>query len=329
MKKQFTNIYSLLGVRRDSETVVEESEKVLQECRDMYDNDMIEKNEMEAVEEAVSIIKDENKRREYNSKGHQKYVDENDSLLSQMKFIGGSDIYEDFYDLFNLERDAGSKSIQKQTAIRMKNMHPDKSGEESVTTEQFNTVKIAREVLTDDKKRELYNEKGHNKYAQDHIDADLRGFAFTDRGSITDVVKRQNELAETDVQDLIKFRSHSTQSDPTITATEEDSANPSSEGTTSSENNIADTVKKRKEKRGDKKTGEGRSSQNEDSEHLKGGSIIVSFLNTISSKGFLLVLSSVIMLGITYLLFVTMGSLGIGIGVIISLGVYLVILKKN
>lgn len=329
MRKQFTDIYSLLGVDKNSNRLLEESEEVLEECVEIYDDNQIEDVEMRAVEEAINIIRDEEKRSEYNSKGHNKYVLENDTILSQINFIGGSDIYEDFYDLFDLDKNGKSRYIQKQTAIKIKNMHPDKSEDKSVTTDQFNTLKIARRVLTDEKKRGLYDDKGHNKYVQDHIDADLRGFAFTGRGSITESVNEQNKLNNADVGDLIKFSSRSTQSDPTMTATKNDSSNPSTEGTSSNSDTIAEAVKKRKETRGTKRTAEDNSSENEQTEHLKGGSIIVSLLNIMTSIVFVIFLSSFILSGVTYVLFLSMGTLGVGIGAILFIGTYLIILKKR
>lgn len=329
MKKQFTDIYSLLGVDKDSDRLLEESEEVLEECVDMYDDNQIEDVEMRAVEEAINLIRDEEKRSEYNSKGHDKYVLENDTMLSQINFVGGSDIYEDFYDLFDLDKNDKPRYIQKQTAIKIKNMHPDKSEDKSVTTDQFNTLKIARQVLTDEKKRGLYDDKGHNEYVQDHIDADLRGFAFTGRGSITESVNEQNKLNNADVSDLIKFSSRSTQSDPTMTATKQDSSNPSIEGTSSSSDTIAEAVKKRKETRGSKRTATADSSENEQTDHLKGGSIIVSILNMMTSIVSVILLSSFILSGVTYILFLTIGTLGVGIGAILFIGTYLIILKKR
>lgn len=329
MKKQFTDIYSLIGVNEEDshDHIVQKCEDVLQECKQMYKKGDIDALEMTAVEEATKILSDKGERSKYNSQGHDKYVSENDTELDKIEFIGGSDIYEDFYDLFGVNPDSDPSNIKRETAIKMKNMHPDRDTDVSATTEQFNTVKLARQVLTDDRKRELYDEKGHTNYVREHLEADLRGFAFTGRGSITESVKEQNKVGDNNIEDLVKFTSHSKQTDPTIKATKEDAANPSSEGTSSSEDSIADTVKKRKEVRENKKSGNPQ--KNDEESGLKGGKIIVPFLNLITSTVFLLILSSLILMGLTYGLFLGLGALGIGIGVIISLGVYLVILKKN
>jgi molecular chaperone DnaJ len=72
---------------------------------------------------------------------------------------------EDFYDVLGVSRDAGEDEIKQAYREKAAEYHPDVS-DESDAEEKFKKVKKAKEVLTDDEKRRMYDQLGHERFEQ-------------------------------------------------------------------------------------------------------------------------------------------------------------------
>ncbi len=77
---------------------------------------------------------------------------------------------EDFYDVLGVSRDADEDEIQQAYREKVREYHPDVSDEPDAE-EKFKKAKKAKEVLTDDEKRDLYDQVGHDRF----VEAEKRG----------------------------------------------------------------------------------------------------------------------------------------------------------
>jgi len=82
---------------------------------------------------------------------------------------------EDFYDILGVSRDASEKEIQAAYREKAREYHPDVSDDPDAE-EKFKKVKKAKEVLTDEEQRRMYDQMGHERFQQ----AEKRG--ATDAG---------------------------------------------------------------------------------------------------------------------------------------------------
>jgi molecular chaperone DnaJ len=72
---------------------------------------------------------------------------------------------EDFYDILGVSRDASEEEIQKAYRNKASEYHPDVSDDPDAE-EKFKKVKKAKEVLTDEEKRQAYDRMGHERFEQ-------------------------------------------------------------------------------------------------------------------------------------------------------------------
>jgi molecular chaperone DnaJ len=72
---------------------------------------------------------------------------------------------EDFYDILGVSRDADEDEINKAFRKKAAKYHPDVSDEEDAE-EKFRKAKKAKEVLTDEEKRQAYDQMGHERFEQ-------------------------------------------------------------------------------------------------------------------------------------------------------------------
>jgi molecular chaperone DnaJ len=83
---------------------------------------------------------------------------------------------EDFYDALGVDRDASEDEINAAYRKKAARYHPDVSDDDDAE-EKFKRIKKAKEVLTDEEKRQAYDRMGHEQFEQ----AEKRG-GFDDRG---------------------------------------------------------------------------------------------------------------------------------------------------
>ncbi|WP_276300397.1 molecular chaperone DnaJ [Halorussus lipolyticus] len=72
---------------------------------------------------------------------------------------------EDFYDVLGVSRDADEDEIKDAYREKATEYHPDVSDDPNAE-EKFKQVKKAKEVLTDDEKRQAYDQMGHERFEQ-------------------------------------------------------------------------------------------------------------------------------------------------------------------
>jgi len=72
---------------------------------------------------------------------------------------------EDFYDVLGVSRDADEDEIKEAYRQKAREYHPDVSDDPDAE-EKFKKAKKAKEVLTDDEKRRMYDQMGHERFEQ-------------------------------------------------------------------------------------------------------------------------------------------------------------------
>jgi len=82
---------------------------------------------------------------------------------------------EDFYDILGVSRDASEEEINEAYREKVREYHPDVSDDPDAE-EKFKKAKTAKEVLTDEEQRQMYDRMGHEQF----IEAQKRGATDTD-----------------------------------------------------------------------------------------------------------------------------------------------------
>eukprot|EP01124_Arcella_intermedia_P024190 TRINITY_DN401_c0_g1_i1.p2 TRINITY_DN401_c0_g1~~TRINITY_DN401_c0_g1_i1.p2 ORF type:complete len:331 (-),score=99.18 TRINITY_DN401_c0_g1_i1:83-1075(-) len=79
--------------------------------------------------------------------------------------------FSDYYEILGIKKNATPAQIKKAYYVKAMNCHPDKHPNDPVAEEQFKELNIAYEVLSDEKKREIYDREG----LEGLVKKDLRG----------------------------------------------------------------------------------------------------------------------------------------------------------
>ncbi len=82
---------------------------------------------------------------------------------------------EDFYEALGVSRDASEDEIERAYREKATEYHPDVSDDPNAE-EKFKKIQKAKQILTDDEKRQMYDQMGHDRFEQ----AEKRG--ATDSG---------------------------------------------------------------------------------------------------------------------------------------------------
>ncbi|PSP78602.1 molecular chaperone DnaJ [Halobacteriales archaeon QS_1_68_20] len=72
---------------------------------------------------------------------------------------------EDFYSVLGVSRDADTEEIKQAYRKKAAEYHPDVSDDPDAE-EKFKQIKKAKEVLTDDEKRRMYDQMGHDRFVE-------------------------------------------------------------------------------------------------------------------------------------------------------------------
>ncbi|WP_455449703.1 molecular chaperone DnaJ [Natrinema thermotolerans] len=84
---------------------------------------------------------------------------------------------EDFYDVLGVSPDASTEEIKQAYRTKATEYHPDVSDDPDAE-EKFKKIQKAKQVLTDEEKREAYDQMGHDRYEQ----AEKHGFDASESG---------------------------------------------------------------------------------------------------------------------------------------------------
>ncbi|QFU83637.1 molecular chaperone DnaJ [Natronorubrum aibiense] len=85
---------------------------------------------------------------------------------------------EDFYDVLGVSSDASAEEIKQAYRTKATEYHPDVSDDPDAE-EKFKKIQKAKQVLTDEEKRQAYDRMGHDRYEQ----AEKHGFDASDAGA--------------------------------------------------------------------------------------------------------------------------------------------------
>lgn len=215
--------------------------------------------------------------------------------------------YENLYDLLGLDENASQSEVDEKAKEALRNSHPDRS--EDTSPSQFETIKIARKVLTDKEKREKYDNLGHNKYVDNELDKPLQGYNFVSESSLSAQEKNDDsEEISDDVEDIISFSPNNSSMSGAVKQGNETSVSASKK---KSDAHPVNSKKQRvEERRSEKKIAE------------DGAGLIVTLGSIMKDRTVKISFLIIILLGIYLVVFSIFGSLGVSFAVALSIGLF-------
>lgn len=286
---KFRNFYTLFGVTRQSDPDKIEDTVSKLSNNILNNSDKYDEKTIQTIKIAAETLLDEDRRAKYDEIGHEKYIDKYNK--TDIDLTGDKSYYLDIYDVFNVNPNSSDAEIKKSTAKMIKQKHPDNT--EDMNEEMFSSLENCREIITKD--REKYDELGHNKYIEEVSDKSLEGFNFTGRRP---AIMTDNTVESDDVDELI--------------------------GIHKGANSIP--IGQSKNIKSDKSLSEAKADRKNADKNVFGAFFIIisSILSNTIIKSIFVALTVVIF---SYSLYLFFGLLGAGIGVIILLGVFLIIIE--
>lgn len=286
---KFRNFYTLFGVTRqsDSDKIEENISKLSNNV--LNNSDKYNEKTVQTIKIAAETLLDEDRRAKYDEIGHEKYVDKYNK--TDIDLTADKNYYLDIYDVFDINPNSSDDKIKKQTAKKIKQKHPDNT--EEMNTEMFSSLEDCREIITNNRKK--YDELGHNKYIEEISDKSLESFNFNGRRP---AIMTDDTVQSDDIEELIGIHRGS--------------------------NSVP--VKKSRNAKSDKSLSEAKSDRKNVDKNISSGLflMILSILSNTITKFILLVLTISIF---SYGLYLFFGFLGAGIGFIILLGIFLIMIE--
>lgn len=90
------------------------------------------------------------------------------------------EVKKDYYDILGVSRTASASEIKKAYRKLAKKYHPDSNEGNSVAAERFKEVNEAYDILSDEKKRKLYDQFGHAAFEEGASYQNTQGNPFTE-----------------------------------------------------------------------------------------------------------------------------------------------------
>lgn len=90
------------------------------------------------------------------------------------------EVKKDYYDILGVSRTASASEIKKAYRKLAKKYHPDSNEGNSVAAERFKEVNEAYDILSDEKKRKLYDQFGHAAFEEGASYQNTQGNPFGD-----------------------------------------------------------------------------------------------------------------------------------------------------
>lgn len=87
---------------------------------------------------------------------------------------------KDYYDILGISRNASASEIKKAYRKLAKKYHPDSNEGNSMAAERFKEVNEAYDILSDEKKRKLYDQFGHAAFEEGAAYQHTQGNPFND-----------------------------------------------------------------------------------------------------------------------------------------------------
>lgn len=138
----------------------------------------------------------------YSSLNTTNFVTNPSNRQQQLRPFSGSSKKRDFYQVLGVDRSVDKSGLKKAYFKLAKQYHPDANQGDGKAAERFKEITEAYEVLSDDQKREMYNQFGHDgvdpNFQQQQGPFGGAGFGFAD-GSIH---FQQGETSHEDIEEI-------------------------------------------------------------------------------------------------------------------------------